>query len=156
MASTIRADRRATLADLRGQGFRFVLTGGVVALVYVATTTILSQLVGVGFELSLAIGFAVAIATHFSLQRMFVWRHAAAFALRFHHQLGRYLVLAAIQYALTAAITATLPRALGVSPELVYLPTVAILSAMNFVIFRSRIFHAELDRRALAGGQVGE
>jgi putative flippase GtrA len=156
MALTIPAERRDALADLRRQGFRFLLTGGIVALVYVTTTTVLSQVAGLSFEVSLAIGFAVAIATHFSLQRMFVWRHSAAFALRFHHQLGRYLALAAIQYGLTAAITATLPRALGVSPELVYLPTVAILSAMNFVVFRSRIFHPELDRGALAGGRVGE
>lgn len=156
MASTIRAERGRALADLRGQGFRFVLTGGIVALVYVTTTTVLAQVVGLRFEVSLAIGFAVAIATHFSLQRMFVWRHAAAFALRFHHQLGRYLFVAGIQYALTAAITATLPRALGVSAEVVYLPTVAILSATNFVIFRSRIFHPELDQRALLSGRFGE
>lgn len=133
-----------------------MLTGGIVALGYVATTTVLSQVVGMSFEASLAIGFTVAIATHFSLQRMFVWRHAAAFALRFHHQLGRYLAVAALQYSVTAAITATLPRAAGVSPELVYLPTVAVLSAANFVIFRSRIFHPELDRGALVAGRVAE
>ena len=132
-----------------------MLTGGIVALVYVTTTTVLSQAVGMSFEASLAIGFAVAIATHFSLQRMFVWRHGAAFALRFHHQLGRYLAVAALQYSVTAAITATLPGAAGVSPELVYLPTVAVLSAANFVIFRSRIFHPELDR-ALVTGRVAE
>lgn len=147
MGSTIQADRAEVLAHLGRQVFRFAVTGGLVALVYVGTTTVLAEVIGLGFEPSLAIGFAVAIATHFSLQRLFVWRHTAfSYALRLHHQLVRYLALAGIQYGLTAAITATLPSALGVSTEVVYLPTVVVLAAANFVVFRSRIFHPEIDQ----------
>ncbi|MBV9809263.1 MAG: GtrA family protein [Solirubrobacterales bacterium] len=132
---------RAGSADLRRQGFRFVLAGGIVFATYVMTTTILAEVIGIPFEVSLAIGFALAIVTHFSLQRLFVWRLAAAFALPLHHQLARYLAVAGFQYGMTAAITATLPKTLGVSPEVVYLPTVILLSATNFLILRSRIFH---------------
>lgn len=117
------------------------------ALVYVGTTTILAEVVGLRFEPSLAIGFALAIATHFSLQRLFVWRHAAlSYALRLHHQLVRYAAVAGLQYGITAAITAAVPHALGVSPEVVYLPTVAVLSVANFMVFRSRIFHSAVDQ----------
>jgi putative flippase GtrA len=136
---------KAAWTDVRRQGLRFVLAGGIVAVTYVGTTTILAEVVGVPFEASLAIGFAVAIVTHFSLQRLFVWRHPSAFALSLHHQLARYIAVAGLQYGLTAAITATLPEALGVSPEVVYLPTVLALSATNFLIFRSRIFHPAVD-----------
>lgn len=146
MALTTQADRRRTLAELGRQGFRFVLSGGIVALVYVGSTILLADVIGLPFEAALAIGFAVAIATHFSLQRLFVWRHPAAFALPLHHQLVRYLAIAGAQYGLTAAITATLPHALHVSPEVVYLPTVAVISATNFLVFRSRIFHPAIDR----------
>jgi putative flippase GtrA len=132
-------------ADLRRQGFRFVLVGGVVAGVYVGTTSFLAEVIGVPFEVSLAIGFGLAIVTHFTLQRVYVWRHAAAFALPLHHQLARYLGMAAVQYGLTAGITATLPHALGVSPEIVYLPTVFVIAVTNFLVFRSRIFHAAID-----------
>lgn len=138
-------DRRAAWAELRGQGFRFVLVGAIVAGVYVGTTTLLAEVIGVPFEVSLAIGFALAIVTHFSLQRLYVWRHAAAFALSLHHQVARYLAMAGLQYGLTAAITATLPHAFGVSPEVVYLPTVLVIAVTNFLIFRSRIFHAAID-----------
>lgn len=138
-------DRGPAWAELRGQGFRFLLAGGLVAGVYVGTTTFLAEVVGVPFEVSLAIGFALAIVTHFSLQRLYVWRHAAAFALPIHHQLARYAAMAALQYGLTAGITATLPRALGVSPEVVYLPTVVVIAVTNFLVFRSRIFHAAVD-----------
>ena len=54
--------------------------------------------------------------------------------------------MAAIQYGITAGVTATAPHALGVDPELVYLPVVAILTLTNFVVFRSRIFHPALDQ----------
>jgi putative flippase GtrA len=156
MASTTQTENRRALRDLRRQGFRFLLTGGFVALVYVATTTLVAEVIRVPFEVALAIGFALAIGTHFTLQRLFVWRDpSASFALPLHHQLVRYLAVAAVQYGLTAGITATLPGALGVSPELVYLPTVAVISTMNFLIFRSRIFHsAILGGAEVAGGGV--
>jgi putative flippase GtrA len=146
MALTTQTDRRQTLTELGRQGFRFILSGGIVALVYVGSTVLLAEVIGLPFEAALAIGFAVAICTHFALQRLFVWRHPAAFALPLHHQLVRYLAVAGIQYGVTAAVTATLPHALGVSPEVVYLPTVALISVTNFLVFRSRIFHPAIDR----------
>ena len=132
-------------AELRGQGFRFALVGGGRVRHLRGDDYLLAEVIGLPFEVSLAIGFALAIATHFNLQRLYVWRHAAAFALPLHHQLARYLTMAGIQYGLTAAITSTVPHALGISPELVYLPTVTVITATNFLIFRSRIFHAAID-----------
>jgi putative flippase GtrA len=141
-----RSGRRRASTDLRRQGFRFVLAGTIVFLVYVGTTTFLAEVIGVPFEAALAIGFALAILTHFSLQRLFVWRNDTAFALPLHHQVARYAAVAGSQYGLTAAITATLPSALGVSPEAVYLPTVVLLSGLNFLVLRSRVFHAAADQ----------
>jgi len=143
--STTWPSARSPSPELRRQGFRFALAGAIVFLVYVGTTTFLAEVIGVPFEASLAIGFALAIVTHFSLQRLFVWRNASAFALPLHHQLARYAAVAGLQYGLTAAITATLPRALGVSPEVVYLPTVLLLSALNFLVLRSRVFHTAIE-----------
>ncbi len=110
-----------------------------------ATTSFFAEVVGIPFEASLAIGFALATITQFLLYRLFVWRHAAEFALPLRHQLGRYGVMAAFNYSLTAAITGTMPHALGVSPELVYLATVVLLPVINFFVFRARIFHAAID-----------
>ena len=122
------------------------MAGGIVAVVYIGTTSLLAEAFGLGFEAALAIGFTIAIATHFTLQRLFVWRHPASYALPVHHQLVRYLGVAGIQYGLTALIIATVPHALGVSPEAVYLPTVLLISAANFLVFRSRIFHPTIDQ----------
>jgi putative flippase GtrA len=124
-----------------GQGVRFVLVGGSATGVYVLTTTVLADIIGLPFQLALSIGFCVAILMHFILQRVFVWVHHEEFALPLHHQAGRYLLIAGLQYVFTTASTSLLPSALGLPTEAVYLGTVAMLACVNFLIFRNRIFH---------------
>lgn len=128
--------------ELGLQAARFIATGGVVAAFYILATALLSKVVGLPFQVALPIAFGAAIALHFTLQRVFVWARAD-YALPLPHQLSRYLGVAAIQYAITAAATATLPSRLGVSVFLVYLATTASVSIANFLIFRSRIFHGQ-------------
>lgn len=125
------------------QGLRFALAGGTVTLVYLITTTVLAEAFGVAFQAALAIGFSVGLIVHFTLQRVFVWTHHEEFALPLRHQVGRYLMVAAAQYGVTAASTSFLPSALGVSTEAVYLLTVTVVVSTNFVVFRHRIFHAK-------------
>lgn len=126
-----------------GQGMRYALAGVVVAIVYVLTTTLLAVVVGIPFREALAIGFALGIAVHFTLQRTFVWVHNEAFALPFQRQVRRYLTAAGAQLGVTAASTSLLPPVLGLSAEVVYLITVAILTSANFLLFRNVVFHPE-------------
>jgi putative flippase GtrA len=132
---------RSPSSGLLGQSVRFALAGGTVALVYLTTTIVLAEVVGVPFQVALAIGFCVGLIVHFTLQRVFVWTHHEGFALPLHHQAGRYLIVAGVQYGVTAASTSLLPTALGVSTEIVYLVTVAIVFSVNFLVFRHGIFH---------------
>ena len=67
---------------------RFALSGGTVALVYLATTTVLASVVGLPFQAALAIGFCVGLVVHFTLQRLFVWTHHEEFALPLGHQVA--------------------------------------------------------------------
>lgn len=131
-------------SGLLGQGTRFVIAGGSVALVYLVTTTVLAEVVGMPFQAALAIGFCVGLVVHFTLQRTFVWTHHEEFALPLHHQAGRYLAVAAVQYGVTAASTSLLPAALGLPTEIVYLATVAVVLSTNFLVFRHGIFHSKL------------
>jgi putative flippase GtrA len=133
--------RRTGSGEIAGQGLRFGLAGGVVAVIYLSTTLLLTEVLGVEFELALAIGFTVGMITHFTLQRRFVWAHADGFAVPLHHQALRYLALAGTQYGVTAAATTLLPDALHVATEIVYLCVAAALTATNFVIFRAQVFH---------------
>lgn len=72
-----------------------------------------------------------------------MWVHHTEFALAIHHQIGRYLAAAAVQYGVTAASTSLVPSPLGVSTEIVYVATVAIVISTNFLVFRHGIFHAQ-------------
>lgn len=129
-------------SGLLGQGARFALTGGIVAGVYLGTTTVLAEVAGLPFQAALIIGFCVALVAHFTLQRNFVWLHEDEFALSLRHQAGRYLIIAGVQYAVTALSTLVLPRVLGLSTEVVYVATAAVMVAANFIVFRYGIFHA--------------
>jgi putative flippase GtrA len=130
-------------SGLLAQGLRFAIAGGTVAIVYIGTTTLLAGVVGLHFQLALAIGFCLALIVHFSLQRMFVWARHEEFALPLRHQAGRYLVAALAQYGITVASTSWLPTLLGAPTEVVYLATVAIVLSANFLVFRYGIFHAK-------------
>jgi putative flippase GtrA len=134
---------RSPSSGLLGQGVRFLFAGGIVVVVYVATTIVLADVVGLHFQVALLIGFAVAMLVQFNLYRVFVWVHHEEFALPMHHQLGRYLAAAGVNYGLTAVATAALPDVLGVPTEAVYLVMVAALPVMNFVVLRYIIFHTK-------------
>jgi putative flippase GtrA len=109
---------------------------------------VLSQLVGLPFQVALAIGFVSALLLHFTLQRLFVWVHEDGFALPLRHQVGRYLLMAGAQYGGTAASTAVLPGALGAPTELVYLATMAVATTAGFLIMRFIIFHGTASPEA--------
>jgi putative flippase GtrA len=134
---------RTSEDGLLGRGTRFVIAGSTVSAVYLVTTTVLASVVGIPFQIALAIGFCTGLVVHFTLQRSFVWAHREGFALPFRYQAARYLLAAGFQYGLTAASTSLLPSVLGVSTELVYVSTVALATLLNFLVFRRLIFHAK-------------
>src|SRR5271155_3386722 len=103
-----------------GQGLRYAISGTIVALWYLIATTVLADVLGVAFQLALAIGFVSAVLLHFTLQRFFVWVHHSEFALGLGAQVGRYLLVAGTQYAITVAATSVLPSALDLPVLLVY------------------------------------
>jgi len=134
---------RSPESGVLGQGVRFVLAGGTVALIYLTTTTVLHHVFDMPFQLALIVGTVTGVLTHFTLQRLFVWVHHEEFALGLHEQVGRYLLLAGAQYALTALSTSVLPGVLDVPVTPVYFATAFTLAVVNFLVFRGRIFHAE-------------
>jgi putative flippase GtrA len=135
---------RAPDADLIGLGMRFAITGVTVALVSLGATITLAQGVGLPFEAAFAIGYSIAIATHFTLQRVFVWTHHTGFALPLRHQIARYLPVALTNYALVALAIAVLPQLLHVASLVVYLGATAIVTVVSFLLFRAHVFHADL------------
>jgi putative flippase GtrA len=128
-------------SGLTSQGVRYALAGAFVGGVYVSATTLFAVVVQLPFKVALGAGFVLQLAVHFTLQRRFVWRSEDGFALRFRHQAYRYLAVAAAQLGVTALSTSLVPRAVGLSTEIVYLVTVAALTVANFLLFRNVVFH---------------
>jgi hypothetical protein len=56
-------------------------------------------------------------------------------------QIVRYLLIAATQYPATAALTALLPALFGMSDQVAYLITVALISLTFFFVLRWGVFH---------------
>ncbi|MGA2470485.1 MAG: GtrA family protein [Solirubrobacteraceae bacterium] len=121
---------------------RYTLSGGAVALITVAVTVTLAEGASLPYEASYAIGYCIALATHFSLQRWFVWAHREGFALPIRSQLARYVPFALFNYSFVAASIALLPHLLGVSTSAAYLGAMAIITFVSFLVLRTRIFHA--------------
>ena len=126
-----------------GQGMRFALAGVTTAVVSLVTTITLAEGVGLPFEAAFAIGYAIAVMTHFTLQRVFVWMHREAFALPIHLQLVRYVPIALSNYGVVALAIAILPRLLGVAALFVYLGATLVVTLVSFLLFRTRVFHAD-------------
>jgi putative flippase GtrA len=145
LARAVLRDIRSPEWGLAGQGLRFVLAGSLVASVYVGVTTLLHGAFAVPFQIALAIGSVSSVALHFTLQRLFVWRHHESFALRVRYQALRYLLMWSTQYGITVLSTSQLPGVVGLPVEVVYLITMAGLTSLNFVILRGRIFHPKRD-----------
>lgn len=123
------------------QPLRFVMVGGTVAVLYLAGTLVLNSL-GMPIQAAIPTAYVASLFVHFTLQRYFVFANHDEFALGLRHQVPRYLVTAAIQYAVTALLTAVLPDLLHANERLVY-SVVAVAAAMvTYAVNRAAVFHA--------------
>lgn len=138
---------------LAGPTLRFAITGATVSAIYFGGPLLLNGVVGLPLQVAIPISYVVAVSLHFTLQRVFVFRHVSQFALSKRQQAMRYLAIGSVQYPTTAVLTAVLPGLLHVAPRLVYLGVSAAGSLTVFVLLRSRVFHedeTELDPEQVA------
>jgi putative flippase GtrA len=120
---------------------RFGLTGALVFAVYTGGTLLLSGPLGVPIVAAIAMTYPVVVVIHFTMQRRFVFLDRDAFALPLKGKLLRYFTALICNYALTTALVITLPHALGVSQEIVFVGVVIVVSLLSFALLRGWIFH---------------
>jgi putative flippase GtrA len=123
------------------QLLRFGLTGAFVFGIYAGGTLLLSGPLGLPIVLAIGLAFSLALAVNFTMQRRFVFLDHDTFALRARTQFTRYIIAAACNYALTSLIVTTVPQALGVSQQLVFVVTALVMSLVGFSVVRWWIFH---------------
>jgi putative flippase GtrA len=118
---------------------RFITAGGFVAIVNLGTGALLLAL-GVEVQLAVAIAYLAGIATHFTLQRLFVFAGEGEFALTLGQQLRRYAALAAVQYPATAGLVALLVAA-GLSNLAAVACAALVVMPMTYFLLRTQLFH---------------
>ena len=136
--------------ELAGPLVRYGIAGATVAGVYLAIPLVLNGLMGVPIEVAIPIAYVLAVSLHFNLQRHFVFRHVREFALSTRQQIGRYVVIGAIQYPITALATAFLPGLLGVSQRVVFVLVTLLISITFFLLLRGHVFHPDAEEELVA------
>jgi putative flippase GtrA len=118
---------------------RFLLAGGLVACVNLGSGALLLAL-GLPVQAAVAIAYLLAICTHFTLQRTFVFAGAGTFALTLGQQLRRYAAMAAVQYPTTAALAALFVAA-GLPDLAAVVATALLVTPVTYFVLRTRLFH---------------
>jgi putative flippase GtrA len=141
-------------------GIRYGIVGVIVAVVYFGIPVALSGGAGVPIQVAIPIAYLIAVTLHFNLQRHFVFRHVSEFALTRREQVGRYIMMGAVQYPTTALATALLPKLLGLSASAAFVLVTLTISSTVFLTLRTQIFHAGEEIRddshpASAGDRSG-
>jgi putative flippase GtrA len=129
------------LMEPRAEPLRYVMVGGLTVVTYVGLTLLFAGGLGLAIQLAMICGYAVALAVHFTGQRLFVFQTQAGFELATHHQARRYLVLGIAQIALSLSITTVLPGLIGVDELIVYAVTTVVLSVASYLMLRFHVFH---------------
>ncbi len=110
----------------------------------------LNGLLGVPIQIAIPLAYLLAITLHFNLQRHFVFRHVDEFALSVRQQIGRYVMIGAIQYPTTALATAFLPGLLGVSERVMFVLITLVMSLTFFLLLRGHVFHPTVEEELIA------
>lgn len=133
-----------------GAAIRYGVAGAIVAGVYLGIPLLLNGVLGVPIEVAIPLAYLLAITLHFNLQRHFVFAHVDRFALSARRQIGRYVVIGAIQYPTTALATAFLPGLLGVSERVMFVIITLCISVAFFLVLRGHVFHPSGEEMAAA------
>jgi putative flippase GtrA len=121
---------------------RFAISGATVAAFYLGAPLLVNATLGVPLEAALPVVYVLAVMLQFTLQRLFVFRHVSEFALTMRRQMLWYVMIAAIQYPLSAAATALLPGWLGLPERVVYVAATLVIALATFLFLRRNVFHA--------------
>jgi putative flippase GtrA len=124
---------------------RYAISGTIVAVFYLGMPILINAELGIPLEACLPVVYVIAVMLQFTLQRLFVFRHVSEFALSIRRQVLWYVVIAAIQYPLSALATAFLPSLLGVPERAVYVVATLTIAFLTFLFLRGNVFHSHDD-----------
>jgi putative flippase GtrA len=137
----VRIVRRISEHPLTGQTVRYGIAGAFVMVVYLCLPLLFDDALHWPIQVAIPIAYVLAVSLQFALQRKFVFRHVAEFALPVRAQIVWYVAVGAIQYPTTALGTFALPKLFGISDRAAFVGTSLAFSVVFFLFIRGRVFH---------------
>ena len=135
----------ARLEAFAGRPARFVFSGTVVAACQFTAMTLFVSVAGLPAQVSLVLAYALALALHFTLNRQFVFASRQGYALHLSAQGRRYVLVALLSYAVTAAAVAVVPPLLNTSPLVAFYAAAAAQAVIVFLLLRHWVFRSASD-----------
>lgn len=119
---------------------RFALSAFTVQVVYAALMAVFLLGLDLPRQTALAVGYAVALGLHFTLNRQFVFVSDNGYTRGATSHGRRYLVSAVVVYVITALALAVVPEALGLTPFVAWLLVATTIGVLNYVLLRRFVF----------------
>jgi putative flippase GtrA len=129
---------------------RFLMAAAAVQGVYTAGMAVGLLLLDAPRQAVLLVAFLLSLIVHFSLNRQWVFNprrhephaggHHHAYRLGLSGHGGRYVIVAAAAYGITALSLAVLPGLLGLAPFLIWLATSGTIGVLNFFLLGRLVF----------------
>jgi putative flippase GtrA len=134
------ADRPSAAAET-GRGLRFLGVGGAAALIQLALVGALHEIARLPQAVAVSGGYVGSVVFHFMANRQFTFGQQGAVA---WGEVGRYLVVAAVNYLLTLAVFAVLAPHLGIYPATV--AAIVATTGFGYAALRHWVFAPDKER----------
>lgn len=123
---------------------RFLFAGGSTAIVYFGLLYLLHDLLKRGNDLSVGVAYFVSTAYHFLCNKFFVHRDDSLDTA--HQQLGKYLILVALNYGITWSVTNAVFW-MGGNVYAGVAASVSITLVFTYVVMRRAIFVSQSEKK---------
>jgi putative flippase GtrA len=118
--------------------FKFLLSGGGAAVVYLAALYAMTEWLQIWYLTSSIVAYVLSFLINFVLQKW--WVFGGTQNIRTHHQLAMFVALNLFNIALNAVLLATLVEYFQVWYMLAQLAVIGVISISNFYLYRRFIF----------------
>jgi putative flippase GtrA len=124
---------------------RFAAVGATTAAIYFSLFALLHDVFAVPYGIAVTCGYAAGVVFHFCANRNLTFRDSQGYI---PSQLGKYAVVAAINYVITIAVVGLAVEVLSLSPHWGVVAAVVLTTLAGYALFGSWVFRARPDRAA--------
>ena len=124
---------------------RFAGVGAITAAIYFSLFALLHDLFGVPYGIAVTCGYTAGVVFHFCANRNLTFNDSQGYV---PSQLGKYGVVAAVNYLITIAVVRFAVEVLSLSPHWGVIAAVVITTFAGYALFDNWVFRARPDRAA--------